>query len=87
MLTAAGQLLKPADATGENGGYYFLYGPFKRHGTFNAESNEKFDQSLRNRNSTWGVRDTDDLEKVAESAGLKLRKLRDAPITIMICAH
>jgi SAM-dependent methyltransferase len=54
------------------GGRLFLYGPFKRAGEHTASSNATFDKSLRDNNPEWGVRDTDDLEKLAKNAGLVL---------------
>jgi SAM-dependent methyltransferase len=54
------------------GGRLFLYGPFKRAGEHTASSNATFDKSLRDNNLEWGVRDTDDLEKLAKNAGLVL---------------
>jgi SAM-dependent methyltransferase len=53
-------------------GRLFLYGPFKRGGEHTAPSNAAFDQSLREKDAEWGVRDIDDLESLAQSAGLKL---------------
>jgi len=54
------------------GGRLFLYGPFKRCGEHTASSNAAFDKSLRDNNPEWGVRDIDDLEKLAKNAGLVL---------------
>jgi len=42
-----------------------IYGPFKRGGCHTSESNADFDQSLKERNPCWGVRD---LEWVLELA-------------------
>jgi SAM-dependent methyltransferase len=53
-------------------GRLFLYGPFKRDGKHTALSNAVFDTSLRDNNSEWGVRDIDDVKRLAESAGLAL---------------
>lgn len=51
-------------------GRLFLYGPFKRDGE-TAPSNLRFDESLRERNPAWGVRDLDQqLMALAEAAGL-----------------
>lgn len=58
LMAGAEGLLKP-------GGLLFLYGPYKRLGQHTAPSNQQFDQSLRSRNSRWGVRD---LEAVIEAA-------------------
>jgi SAM-dependent methyltransferase len=61
------------------GGRLFLYGPFKRDGAHNAPSNAAFDQSLRNRNSEWGVRDTADLRALAARNGLRFVQLAEMP--------
>jgi SAM-dependent methyltransferase len=53
-------------------GRLFLYGPFKRAGKHTSVSNAVFDASLREKDPGWGVRDIEDLEKLAASAGLKL---------------
>ena len=60
-------------------GRLFLYGPFKRGGKHTAPSNAAFDQSLRDQNPEWGVRDIEDLEKLAASAGLKLVEIAEMP--------
>jgi hypothetical protein len=43
-----------------------------RHGRHTAPSNAAFDDSLRRQNPDWGVRDTDDLERLAAAHGLRL---------------
>jgi SAM-dependent methyltransferase len=60
-------------------GRLFLYGPFKRDGVHNAPSNAAFDQSLRSRDSAWGVRDTADLKKLATANGLRYVELIEMP--------
>src|SRR5206468_1965987 len=60
-------------------GRLFLYGPFKRGGKHTAPSNAAFDQSLRDQNAEWGVRDIDDLEKLAANAGLRLVESVEMP--------
>jgi SAM-dependent methyltransferase len=60
-------------------GRLFLYGPFKRGGKHTAPSNAAFDKSLRDQNGEWGVRDIDDLQKLAASAGLKLVESVEMP--------
>ncbi len=60
-------------------GRLFLYGPFKRGGKHTAPSNAAFDQSLRAQNPEWGVRDIDDLQKLAANAGLKLVESVEMP--------
>lgn len=56
------------------GGAVILYGPLKRGGAHSAESNERFDESLRARNPDWGVRDLTDVEQAAAGQGLVLRE-------------
>jgi SAM-dependent methyltransferase len=62
LFGGAARLLPPA-------GVLYLYGPFKRGGRHTAESNQRFDERLRDDDPRWGVRDLDDLEIVAASAG------------------
>ncbi|WP_407168099.1 DUF938 domain-containing protein [Bradyrhizobium sp. ORS 111] len=67
-----------------SGGKLFLYGPFKRGGKHTALSNAVFDTSLRERDAEWGVRDIADLEKLADSVGLKLAETFEMPANNMI---
>lgn len=60
-------------------GKLFLYGPFMRGGAHTAPSNEAFDRSLKSRNPEWGVRDIDDVTKLAEAGGLKLARTVPMP--------
>ena len=65
-------------------GRLFLYGPFKRDGKHTALSNAVFDTSLRDRDPEWGVRDIDDLQKLAASAGLALIETSEMPANNMV---
>lgn len=58
LMAGAGRILP-------SGGVLYLYGPYKQGGQHTAPSNAAFDQSLRSRNSEWGVRD---LEAVIDAA-------------------
>ena len=51
-------------------GCLFIYGPFMGDGVHTAPSNAEFDASLRARNAAWGVRDTNDLDRLARDVGL-----------------
>lgn len=53
-------------------GLLVTYGPYKVSGKHTADSNAAFDQSLRARNPSWGVRDVEELEPLAQAAGLRL---------------
>jgi hypothetical protein len=61
------------------GGLVYLYGPFKRDGRHTAPSNAAFDESLRGRNSEWGVRDLGDVSAIAAQAGLGLAEVVAMP--------
>jgi SAM-dependent methyltransferase len=60
-----------------------LYGPFRFGGAFTAESNADFDASLRARDARWGVRDVDDVARVAAAHGFTL----EAPIPMPANNH
>jgi len=77
LFAGAGRVL-------QEGGYLFLYGPFKRNGKHTALSNAVFDASLRENNPDWGVRDIADLEKLASSCGLALREVVEMPANNLI---
>lgn len=72
LFEGAGRLLKA-------GGLLILYGPFSRSGEM-APSNAVFDQSLKSRDPSWGVRDLDrELMPLAGEAGLALAGIADMP--------
>lgn len=50
------------------------YGPYSISGDFLSQSNIEFDQSLRTRNPAWGIRDVNEVQKVAEDAGFALEE-------------
>jgi cyclopropane fatty-acyl-phospholipid synthase-like methyltransferase len=54
------------------GGLLYLYGPYRFHGVFTAKSNEEFDQSLRARDPSWGVRDVRELTVAGTRTGIGL---------------
>lgn len=56
-----------------------LYGPFRFGGQFLAESNAVFDASLRGRDPRWGVRDVDDVTRVASAAGFVRERIVPMP--------
>lgn len=51
-----------------------LYGPYRFGGRFLAESNAAFDASLRERDARWGVRDVEELARVAHDTGFALEE-------------
>jgi cyclopropane fatty-acyl-phospholipid synthase-like methyltransferase len=72
MITAIGNLL-PAD------GLLILYGPFNYNGRYTSESNARFDDWLKARDPQSGIRNFEDVDALAESAGLTLEQDYDMP--------
>ncbi|MFN2308592.1 MAG: DUF938 domain-containing protein [Gammaproteobacteria bacterium] len=65
LFAGIGQVLLP-------GGCFCLYGPFNYAGQYTSASNAQFDRWLRARDPRSGVRDFEDLNRLAETAGLRL---------------
>ena len=61
------------------GGLLFIYGPFRVNQRHTAPSNESFDQSLRERNPLWGIRDLGAMEEAAAKEGLTLERTVTMP--------
>jgi hypothetical protein len=79
LIAGAGQLLK-------DDGCLFVYGPFKRGGRYTAPSNAQFDATLRAENRQWGVRDVDDLNVLAQDAGLTAAEIVPMPANNLVLA-
>lgn len=62
------------------GGYFCLYGPFNYNGKYTSASNERFDQYLRQRDPLSGLRDFNDLEKLAKTTGLQFVFDHEMPV-------
>ena len=60
-------------------GLFCLYGPFNRNGSFTSESNERFDASLRSQDPSMGIRNLEDLDGLAERAGMQRSSLYAMP--------
>ncbi|KQT12607.1 SAM-dependent methyltransferase [Methylobacterium sp. Leaf399] len=65
-------LMAGAEATLAEGGVLYLYGPFREEGAHTASSNAAFDDSLRARNASWGVRDIEAVAAAARAHDLHL---------------
>jgi SAM-dependent methyltransferase len=76
LFEGARKLLAP-------GAPLITYGPYRLHGEHTAPSNAAFDESLRSRNPRWGVRDIDDLTKLADRTGFTLEERVQMPANNM----
>jgi SAM-dependent methyltransferase len=79
LMAGAGRFLK-------GGGRLFVYGPFKRGGGHTSASNAQFDAALRAENPEWGVRDVDDLNALAQDAGLSAADISPMPANNLVLA-
>ena len=66
LFQGIGRTLQP-------GGAFCLYGPFNYGGRYTSASNAAFDASLRQRDPGSGIRDVDDLDRLARENGLRLQ--------------
>jgi len=71
LAQGAGRLLSSGDLM-------ILYGPFLE-GQKTAQSNLNFDQSLKSRNSTWGVRSLDSVKHIFADVGFNLQARVEMP--------
>lgn len=72
MFRLVGRVLRPH-------GVFILYGPFRRAGRFNTQSNADFDASLRSRDPAMGIRDLDALDDLGTDSGLQRVNLYAVP--------
>jgi cyclopropane fatty-acyl-phospholipid synthase-like methyltransferase len=73
MFKGIGKVLVPQ-------GVFCLYGPFNYHGTYTSDSNAHFDTWLKTRDPQSGLRDFDNLDKLAAEAGMDLQN--DIPMPV-----
>jgi len=67
FFQGVGQVLEPS-------GKLLIYGPFSYAGAHTSPSNDRFDQYLKQQNPLSGVRDFDDLNRLAKQQGLDFMK-------------
>jgi hypothetical protein len=72
LMAGAARHLAPA-------GVLITYGPYFEEGVPPAPSNLDFDQSLRARDPSWGIRNLQDVSAEARRAGLVLAQRHDLP--------
>jgi SAM-dependent methyltransferase len=61
------------------GGVLITYGPYLDAGVPTSPGNRAFDESLRDRDAAWGIRQLDDVTEQARLAGLRLRERHAMP--------
>ena len=62
-----------------SGAPLIIYGPFMRNGAHTSASNAAFDQSLRERNHQWGLRELNQVTTIAAKAGFKTENVVTMP--------
>lgn len=72
LFRDAAFLLKPK-------GVLITYGAYAHNGVITPQSNIDFDKNLRMQNPEWGLRDINDIEKIANAFGIELLKIYDLP--------
>lgn len=77
--SAALGLLDGAARVLKHGGALILYGPWFQAGEKPAPSNLAFDQQLRERDPSWGLRRVEDFQTEAERRGFTLGEVRPMP--------
>ncbi|MBD3733432.1 MAG: DUF938 domain-containing protein [Sphingopyxis sp.] len=77
LMRNAAKLL-PAEAP------LILYGPYLQQGVETAPSNLAFDESLKQRDGRWGLRQLEDVVALAESVGLRMDAVHRMPANNLI---
>ena len=72
-------LFRLAKKTLKSNGFIFIYGPFKIKGKHISVSNKRFHETLLEKDSLWGVRDTEQIIEVAKDWGFLFLKMYDMP--------
>jgi Protein of unknown function (DUF938) len=72
-------LIKGAAAILPPGSPLYLYGPFIREGFATAPSNQTLDQSLRDRDPNWGLRDLEAVAATAQTLGFSAPAITEMP--------
>ena len=62
-----------------SGASLIIYGPFMRNGAHTSASNAAFDQSLKDRNPQWGLRELNQVTAIATKTGFKLDEVASMP--------
>jgi hypothetical protein len=60
-------------------GKFFLYGPFNIEYEYTSDSNRKFDVMLKEKSTSMGIRNIEDLDLLAKLGGLSKHKFYKMP--------
>lgn len=71
---ATGALMRGAGEVLADGGILYMYGPYRRFGGHTAPSNAAFDERLRMQDDQWGLRDMEEVERLASEVGFSLER-------------
>jgi len=77
-------LFKNAEKRIDVGNPLVTYGPYSLDGDFLADSNIAFDQSLKARNPSWGIRDVKDIALAAKERGFQHDETLQMPANNMM---
>ena len=80
-------LFKESGKLLNNGKFIILYGPFKIKYKHISFSNELFDRSLKSQNNAWGVRNLEDVNKLAIITGFQQKHLIKMPANNLILIY
>ena len=72
MLRGVGRVL------GESG-VFCLYGPFNNNGSYTSHSNARFDEMLRQRDARMGIRDFEELDRLARAQRFEFKADYEMP--------
>lgn len=70
-IAAVAHMFRLVGHTLGESGVFCLYGPFNEQGKFTSESNERFDQSLRDQDPSMGIRDLEAIDALSSKSGLR----------------
>ena len=62
-----------------SGGQLLLYGPFNYDNRYTSDSNARFDQWLQSRDPASGIKNFEDLDRLAQQAGMILQNDFEMP--------
>jgi len=64
----------------QTGGQFLVYGPFNYNNCYTSDSNARFDDWLKSRDPQSGIRNFEDLDRLAQQAGLRFANDFEMPV-------